>query len=137
MAIDWGTILGCLTGGGLVVVLKYITSLPVLRKQAKLDKEDVSRHMAEKDNETILQLYDQVRDLQERSASMEACLQKLVACPYWNSCPARFLVQDYKRKWFIPPGQYRVAKEGIRRPRDRPGEQVTADNTDGQPPQIT
>lgn len=67
--MGWDTILEVLgTSGGLLVVLNWIINIPVLRKKGKLEKEDVSRHMAERDNETIINLYDAVRNLQEEVA---------------------------------------------------------------------
>ena len=134
--MEWGTLLEYLgTGGGLMVILNWVVKIPVLRKKIKLDKDDVSRHMAEKDNQTILQLYDNVRTLQEQVSRLEAALSKLVICPMWNNCPARLLVQDYKRKYFYPPkGQPRVERKGQHIPRDNPVEPGESDDTDGQPP---
>ena len=60
--MDWDTLFNYLgTGGGLIVLLNWMANLPLLRRQKRLEKDDVSRHMAEKDNETILKLYDEIR----------------------------------------------------------------------------
>lgn len=134
--MGWDTILEVLgTSGGLLVVLNWIINIPVLRKKGKLEKEDVSRHMAERDNETIINLYDAVRNLQEEVAVLAGIVTKLKSCKYWNRCPSRVLVQDYERKYFYPhSGQSRMEQKGFRFPRDHPGEPGRTDSFAGQPP---
>ena len=64
---------------------------------------------------------------------LEAALSKLVICPMWNNCPARLLVQDYKRKYFYPPKrQPRVEQKGQHIPRDNPVEPGESDDTEFQ-----
>ena len=99
--MDWDALFNYLgTGGGLIVLLNWIAGLPLLRKQKRLEKDDVSRHMAERDNEVILKLYDEIRDFQARMSRLEGCIAKIVVCPMYDRCPARPLVQEYKRKYF-------------------------------------
>lgn len=122
--MDWDALFNYLgTGGGLIVLLNWIAGLPLLRKKKRLEKDEVSRHMAEKDNETILKLYDEIRDFQARMSRLEGCIAKIVVCPVYDRCPARTLVQDYKRTYF-PSGsrQSSVEQKGFRHPRDHPEE---------------
>ena len=52
--MDWNALFNYLgTGGGLIVLLNWLAGLPLLKRRKRLEKEDVSRLMAEKDNETI------------------------------------------------------------------------------------
>ena len=40
--MDWGALFNYLgTGGGLIVLLNWIANLPLLRKQKRLEKDDV------------------------------------------------------------------------------------------------
>lgn len=121
--MDWDALFNYLgTGGGLIVLLNWLAGLPLLRKKKSLEKDDVSRQMAARDNETILRLYDEVRSFQERLAAIEGCMARMVVCPYYGHCPARDLVQDYKRKYYHPKGrQPPVAEKGFRRPRSNTG----------------
>ena len=134
--MDWSALFDYLgAGGGLLVVLNWIVGLPVLRKKTSLDKDDVSRHMADKDNRTIIELYDQVRTFQERLSYVEGCITKIVACPIYDKCPARAVVQDYKRKYF--DGRDRkctVEQKGNRHPRDNPTKPGTINCSGGEPP---
>lgn len=134
--MDWDALFNYLgTGGGLIVLLNWIANLPLLRKQKRLEKDDVSRHMAEKDNETILKLYDEIRDFQVRMSRLEGCIAKIVVCPIYDRCPARSFVQDYKRRYFHPDGrQSPVGQKGKRHPRDNPVTAGSSDGSAGQPP---
>lgn len=134
--MDWDALFNYLgTGGGLIVLLNWIAGLPLLRKQKRLEKDDVSRHMAERDNEVILKLYDEIRDFQARMSRLEGCIAKIVVCPMYDRCPARPLVQEYKRKYFYQrTGQSRVEQKGQRYPRDNPVQPGDAPDSAGQPP---
>ena len=73
--MDWASLFDYLgTGGGLLVILNWLIALPAARKKARMDKDDVARHMETKDNQTIVRLYDQIRDFQERMARLEGCV---------------------------------------------------------------
>lgn len=134
--MDWDALFNYLgTGGGLIVLLNWIAALPLLRKKRKMEKDDVSRLMAEKDNQTILELYDQMREFRAGMFRLEGILERLVDCPYWGRCPARVLVQDYKQKrYYKSTGQPRMGSKGKRHPRDNPVCYSDASDTDGQPP---
>lgn len=134
--MDWDALFNYLgTGGGLIVLLNWLAGLPLLRRKNRLEKDDVSRHIAEKDNETIVNLYDEIRDFQVRMSRLEGCIAKIVVCPVYGRCPARTLVQDYKRRYFHPGGrQSPVGQKGERHPRDNPVAPGPADGPAGQPP---
>lgn len=122
-------------GGGLIVLLNWLVRLPALRKRARQEEEEASRHIAEQDDKTIKTLYDEVRSFQERLAHLEGCLARIVVCPSYHRCPSRHLVQDYKRKYYYPPsGQPRVGQKGKRYPRDNPVQPGAAPGSGGQPP---
>ena len=70
--MDWDALFNYLgTGGGLIVLLNWIAGLPLLRRKKALEKDDVSRQMAARDNETILWLYDQVQEFRSRMFRLE------------------------------------------------------------------
>lgn len=134
--MEWDALFNYLgTGGGLIVLLNWIANLPLLRKKRKMEKDDVSRLMAEKDNQTILELYDQMREFRAGLFRLEGILERLVDCPYFGRCPARVLVQDYKRKrHYKETGQPRVGSKRKRYPRDNPIQPGDIADIDGQPP---
>lgn len=134
--MDWDALFNYLgTGGGLIVLLNWLAGLPLLRKKKQLEKEDVSRQMAERDNQTILWLYDQVQEFRGRMYRLESMVEKLSNCPHWDRCPARVLVSDYKRKYFYPKGrQSQMEQKGIRHPRSDPGEDIGFPNPGRHPP---
>lgn len=134
--MDWDALFNYLgTGGGLIVLLNWLASLPLLRRRKRLEKDDVSRLMAEKDNQTILDLYDQMREFRAGMFRLEGILERLVDCPYWGRCPARMLVQDYKKKRrYEEAGQPRMGAKGKRYARDGPSQPVDAADCPGQPP---
>lgn len=134
--MDWDALFNYLgTGGGLIVLLNWLAGLPLLRRKNRLEKDDVSRLMSERDNETILKLYEQVQEFRERMFRLEGILERLVNCPYWERCPARVLVQDYKRKYFYPKAeQSRVGQKGKRRARDNPTQPGDCRGSARQPP---
>ena len=134
--MDWDALFNYLgTGGGLIVLLNWLAGLPLLRRKQKLDRDDVSRQMAARDNETIIRLYDEVRTFQERLAAIEGCMAKMGVWPIYGRCPARDLVSEYKRKYYYPKGrQPPVAEKGFHRPRSNTGKDTGIPDTAGQPP---
>lgn len=133
--MNWDTLLAMLGSGGLVAFVNWMISLKAVRRKSELDKDDVSRLMAERDNETILKLYDENRNILEKLASLESMLYKLVACRHYDHCPARYELQEYKANLFSqrsrPSG---MEPKNFRYPRDRPGEPGGDQDSDGQPP---
>ncbi len=133
--MDWGALFDYLgAGGGLLVILNWIVGLPVLRKKSKLDKDDVSRHMAEKDNQLIIELFDEIRGFQERMARLEGCVAKIVVCPIYDRCPARPIVQEYKRKYYYPQRGNISEQKGVRPARDNTAEPGGDTDTGIEPP---
>lgn len=73
--------------------------------------------------------------MEERVSGFMAVITRMEECKYYAGCPARPVVQDYKRKYFpVPSRQSNLEQKGFRRPRDRPSEPGGVDNPDGQPP---
>ena len=141
--MDWSVFFDFLgAGGGLMVLLKWLSDLPFVRLRLKGEREDAFREMLEKDSRLIDELHGEVLQLKERFYAQEACLEKLVLCPLYDRCPARRLVQEYKRKSYYPPvGQSHsvsrwtasvscpagqpIQREADRRPSASPSERVT------------
>ena len=133
--MNWDTILAMLGTGGLVAFVNWLINLKATRRKSVLDKDDISRLMAERDNETILNLYDENRNILEKLASLESMLYKLVACKHYADCPARYELQEYKtNNRYQYNRQSDLEQKGFRRPRDRPEQSGGVDCPDGQPP---
>lgn len=134
--MNWDTLLAIFGSGGLAAIASWLVNLKVTRRRSVLEKDDVSRLMAERDNETILNLYNENRNILEKLASLESMLYKLVACKHYDTCPARCELQEYKANIrYQRNRQPRVAKKGHRHPRDHPGFGGDPDHPDGQPPE--
>lgn len=133
--MSWETLLAMLGTGGLVAFVDWLIGLKTKRKKSVLDKDDISRLMAERDNETILKLYDENRNILEKLASLESMLFKLVACKHYANCPARYELQEYKANLQYqrnrPSG---MEPKGFRFPRDHPGFDSGTGSSAGQPP---
>lgn len=133
--MNWDTLLAMLGTGGLVAFVNWLINLKATRRKSVLDKDDISRLMAERDNKTILKLYDENRNILEKLASLESMLYKLVACKHYAQCPARYELQEYKANiQYQRSRQSSMEQKGIRYPRDNPIESGGVDDTDGQPP---
>lgn len=127
--MSWDTLLAMLGTGGLTAFVSWLVNLKATRLKSVLDKDDISRLMAERDNETILKLYNENRNILEKLASLESMLYKLVACKHYDTCPARCELQEYKASiCYQRNRQPRVAKKGERHPRDHPGFDGLPDN---------
>lgn len=106
-------------------------------KKAELTRDTVAvyQKIAESNNETLLQQNEKIILLEERVSRFMAVITRMEDCKYYAGCPARPVVQDYKRKYFpVPSRQSNLEQKGFRRPRDRPSEPGGVDNSDGQPP---
>lgn len=106
-------------------------------KKAELTRDTVAvyQKIAESNNETLLQQNEKIILLEERVSGFMAVITRMEECKYYAGCPARPVVQDYKRKYFpVAPRQSNLEQKGFRRPRDRPSEPGGVDNPDGQPP---
>ena len=80
--MDWSVFFDFLgAGGGLMVLLKWLSDLPFVQLRLKGEREDAFREMLEKDSRLIDELHGEVLQLKERFYAQEACLEKLVLCP--------------------------------------------------------
>lgn len=133
--MDWNTLLAMIGSGGLVGLVNWLVTLKVSRRKAELDKDDVSRHMAARDNETIIELYDKNRDILERLAALEEMLYKLVRCKHYDTCPARNKLQEYKANYrYQRNRQPPMAEKGFRYARSNPAKETDACDSPARPP---
>ena len=133
--MEWNTLLAMIGSGGLVGFVNWLINLKVSRQKARMDKDDVSRHMAARDNETIIELYDKNRDILERLVALEEALYKLVRCKHYDTCPARNKLQEYKESYrYQRNRQSPMEQKGVRYPRDNPVKPGDAPDSAGQPP---
>lgn len=133
--MDWSTLLAMIGSGGLVGLVNWLVTLQVSRRKAEMDKDDVSRHMAARDNETIIDLYDKNRDIMERLALLEEALFKVVRCKHYDACPARNKLQEYKdSNRYIVKRQPPMEQKGIRYPRSNTIKDIGCPDPAGQPP---
>ena len=101
--------------GGLAGLLNWLLTLRTRLRQNRLDKEELSRIMQTKDNQTILELYDKNRDMLARLAGLEELLFKLVRCRHYATCPVRHRLQQYKESYRCPRNrQSPLAQKGVR-----------------------
>lgn len=106
-------------------------------KKAELTRDTVAvyQKIAESNNETLLKQNEKIILLEEKVSRFLAVVTRMEACKHYAACPARPVVQDYKRKYFPAPcRQSDLEQKGFRRPRDRPSEPGGVDDPDGQPP---
>ena len=91
------------------------------RARMVADTRDTWQQIAESNNEALLKQNDEIRNLREAVARLEAVVQKLLACPHWDACPARIVVQDYQQRFFRHQGrQPGLVQKGVHHPRDHP-----------------
>lgn len=106
-------------------------------KKAELTRDTVSvyQKIAESNNETLLKQNEKIILLEEKVSSFLSVITRMEECRSYPSCPARPVVQDYKRKYFhVPVRQSKLEQKGKRYPRDNPVEPGRVDCPDGQPP---
>lgn len=105
------------------------------KARAVSDTRDVWQQIAESNNEALLKQNEQIQKLREAVANLEAVLYKLVVCKYYDTCPARHIVQEYKTKYHNKRNrQSQMEQKGFRLARDSPGGDSDNAGTDGQPP---
>lgn len=133
--MDWNTLFAMIGSGGLVGLINWLVNFKTNRRRAELDKDDVSRHMAARDNETIIELYDKNRDILERLSALEEMLYKLVRCKHYDTCPVRHKLQEYKESnRFQRNRQSWMEQKGIRYPRSNPTKETGMDADTARPP---
>ncbi|RHO73422.1 hypothetical protein DW083_06130 [Parabacteroides sp. AF48-14] len=133
--MNWDIILTMLGTGGIFSLFNYLINLKAKRKKSVLDKDDISRLMAERDNELILKQFYEKRDILEKLSALEEMLYQLVRCKHYYDCPARYKLQEYKANLQHQRNrQPDLESKGFRYPRDNPVESGGVDCPDGQPP---
>ena len=134
--MDWEALFSFLgAGGGLVVLLRWLSELPSLRLKVRKEKAEADRDIHEQYLTRIKELNKHVLELAEQVEAFGACLAKIVNCPLYGNCPARHVVQEYKRKYYyVNAGQTRLQKGGQRLARDDPRKPGDIGDTARQPP---
>lgn len=71
-------------------------------KKAELIRDTVSvyQKIAESNNETLLRQNEKIILLEEKVSRFLAVITRMEECKRYAACPARPVVQDYKRKYF-------------------------------------
>lgn len=106
-------------------------------KKAELTRDTVAvyQKIAESNNETLLKQNEKIILLEEKVSGFLAVIMRMEECKSYATCPARPVVQDYKRKYFHSQiRQSRLEQKGFRYPRDNPIEPGGIDDSGGQPP---
>lgn len=105
------------------------------KAKAVSDTRDVWQQIAESNNEALLNQNERIQNLLERVSALEAVLYKLVFCKHYDTCPARYIVQEYKAKYHGKPSrQFAMEQKGIRLARDNPNGDSGAESDEGRPP---
>lgn len=106
-------------------------------KKAELTRDTVAvyQKIAESNNETLLKQNEKIILLEEKVSGFLAVIMRMEECKSYATCPARPVVQDYKRKYFhVTVRQSNLEQKGFRYPRDNPIEPGGTHDPDGQPP---
>lgn len=106
-------------------------------KKAHLTHDTVAvyQQIAESNNETLLKQNEKIILLEEKVSGFMAVIMRMEVCKHYAACPARPVVQDYKRRYFRPQvRQSRLEQKGFRYARDNPIEPGRTHDPGGQPP---
>ena len=94
-------------GGGLLILLQWLSGIPRRRLELKRDREKTFRELLDDDMEQmneLMELYKTLQDeniqIQNRVSALERVVLLIEGCPTYHRCPARRLVQDYKAQFY-------------------------------------
>lgn len=134
--MDWTYILTTALGsGGLASFITWLCNRELYKAKAVRDREGLWKEMYESTKETTVKLCYENERLFQEIHDLKKLVVKMVDCKYYVQCPARYELQDYKRKHIhVPPRSSRMEPKGQRYPRDNPDITGGADDPDGQPP---
>lgn len=134
--MDWTYILTTALGsGGLASFITWLCNRELYRAKAVRDREGIWKEMYESTKEATVKLSYENEQLFQEIHDLKRLVVKMVDCKYYAQCPARYELQDYKRKHFNAPlRQSSMEQKGFRRPRDRPEQPGGVDCPDGHPP---
>ena len=122
-------------GFGIWGIIMFVQMRRYKKAQLTYDTVSVYQKIAESNNATLLQQNEKIILLEEKVSGFLAVITHMEECRHYSACPARPVVQDYKRKYFrVPQRQPRMEQKGFRYPRDNPIQPGGVDNPDGQPP---
>ena len=120
--MDWSVFFDFLgAGGGLMVLLKWLSDLPFVRLRLKGEREDAFREMLEKDSRLIDELHGEVLQLKERFYAQEACLENWCSALCTTVALLAGSCRSINESTTIHRlDQSRVGQKGKRYPRDNP-----------------
>lgn len=131
--MNWGALFDYLgAGGGLLVAVNWIINFPVLRRKTRLDKDDMSRLIEEREDEFREKQHADKLEILIRLSELENILFLLVRCKHYDACPARYKLQEYKANLqYQRNRQPDLHQKGFRFPRDNPTESRGPDDSAG------
>lgn len=133
--MSWEMLISMLGTGGLVAFIDWFIRLKVIRRKSTLDRDDILRLMVERETAFSNKLHENKIETLARLSSLEELLFQLVRCKYYDNCPARYKLQEYRENLqYQRNRQPDLEQKVFRFPRDHPSEPGAADDSDGQPP---
>lgn len=94
-------------------------------KKAELTRDTVAvyQKIAESNNKILSSQNEELISVKEELIDLRRIVLRIEECKSYPVCPARPVVQDYKRKYFhAPRRQPSMEQKGFRLPRDNPVE---------------
>lgn len=123
------------SGFGLWGIIMFVQTRRYKKAELTRDTVSVYQKIAESNNETLLKQNEKIILLEEKVSGFLSIITRMEECKRYTACPARPVVQDYKRKYFrTPVRQSELEQKGFRYPRDNPVESGGTDGPGGQPP---
>ena len=114
-------------GGGLLILLQWLSGIPRRRLELKRDREKTFRELLDDDMEQMNELMELYKTLQDENIQIQnrvSALERVV-----------LLIEDYKAQFYYArTGQPRMGQKGQRYPRDNPTKPGDTPGPDGQPP---
>lgn len=129
-------------GFGIWGIVMFVQMRRLKKAEIARDTISIYKDIAESSNQTLEKLSErnQKQDakiilLEEKISKFLSVITRMEECRHYAACPARPVVQDYKRKHFhATVRQSKLEQKGIRYPRDNPVEPGGTGDPDGQPP---
>lgn len=122
-------------GFGIWGIIMFVQMRRYKKAELAHDTVAVYQKIAESNNETLLKQNEKIILLEEKVSGFLAVIMRMEECKSYATCPARPVVQDYKRKYFhVTVRQSNLEQKGFRYARDNPIESGGTNDPDGQPP---
>ncbi|RHJ74416.1 hypothetical protein [Parabacteroides sp. AM08-6] len=122
-------------GFGIWGIVLFIQMRRLKKAEITRDTITVYQEIVQMLNETTTELKNEIKETKNEMDGIKQIVPRIEECKHYVVCPARPVVQDYKRKYFhVPVRQSKLEQKGFRYPRDNPVESGQVDRPDGQPP---